>query len=68
MEPDYSFTEEGLPEGKTLIPGMTNNKKGMKKFWGVVLLASVLNQTTFIFERNNTVAFEMYFLGGKDTY
>lgn len=67
MEPDYSISGEETSE-KTLIPGMTNNKKGMQKFWGVVLIASVLNQTTFIFERNNTIAFEKYFASGNDDY
>jgi hypothetical protein len=56
MEPDYSFEEENTGT-KSWIPGMTNNKKGMKKFWGVVLLAAVLDQTILIFERNNNTAF-----------
>jgi hypothetical protein len=53
MEPDYSFTDDdGSSNTKTLIPGVTNNKKGMMKFYGCVLLSAVLNQTVFIFERN----------------
>lgn len=51
-----------------MIPGLTDNRKGMLKFLGVVLIASVLDQTTFIFERSNTTAFEKYFESGHDDY
>lgn len=68
MEPEYFYTKSNGNHEDALIPGLTNNPKGMKKLLGVILLASVLNQTTFIFERNNTQAFEKYFEGDNEHY
>jgi hypothetical protein len=50
---------------KAFIPHFTDNKKGLKKFFGLALLAAIFNQAPILFERNMTQAYQEYFsLGG----
>lgn len=53
---------------KALIPGFTDNNRGLYKFFGLVLITSVLNQTSFVFERTMTTSFEQYFKLGNEEY
>ena len=67
MDLDY-LLEDIDPSGLAFIPGFTNNKKGLKKFIGVVLITSVLNQSFFIFDSNITATFSQYFILGGQSY
>ncbi len=60
MDLDFSISDD-YPKPNSLIPGFTNNKKGLQKLLGLVLVTSVLNQTTFIFERNMVASYQEYF-------
>lgn len=45
----------------TAIPGVTDNKKGLLKLLGLIMITGVLNQRKFIFDSYNQEAFELLF-------
>jgi hypothetical protein len=53
---------------RAFIPHITDNKKGLKKFFGMVLLAAMFNQAPILFERNMTEAYKQYFSSGGGLY
>jgi len=65
---NYLLNEDQPRQKSSIMTRLTKNKRSLKKFFGLVLITSVLNQTTFIFENNNNTAFEQYFNSGNDSY
>jgi hypothetical protein len=65
MDQDYTMDAKDQ-ENKTLIPGVTDNSRGMWKILGLVLVGTVLNQTSIVFERSMIEAYGIYFQGGKE--
>jgi len=63
---DDDFIE--TPQNKPCIPGVTDNKQGMKKLIGLIFLTGVLNQRKFTFDFFNEKAFNLYFSSSPEKY
>lgn len=67
MDQDYTMDEKDDAK-KALIPGITDNEKGLWKLLGLVLVGTILNQTSIVFERSMIEAYGIYFQGGTEQY
>lgn len=67
MDPNYTINAEESEE-KALIPGVTNNSRGLQKLLGLVLVGTVLNQASLVFEKTMVEAYGTYFEGGIEKY
>lgn len=57
-----------MAKKKTLLPGVTDNKRGLLSLLGVVLINGVLNQRKFIFDVYSRKALTLFFKGGETEY
>lgn len=67
MDPDYTMDAKDA-KPSAYIPVITDNKRGLSKLIGVVLVAAALNQTSIIFEKTMVQSYGVYFKSSEEKY